>query len=267
MRKSALLIIVLLAGRVSIAAAQQTLQDLTFVATSDGTVQNYVLLLPAKFDSSAQHDVLIALHGHGSDRWQYIKAARDETRAASDSAAKYQMIYVSPEYRGTMSWMGPKAEGDLTQIITILKKEYRIGRIILTGGSMGGTSALTYAALHPDLIDGVASMNGTANQLEYTGFQEAISASFGGTKDQIPEEYKLRSAEYWPERLTMPIAITASGQDATIPPASVLRLANILQNLHRKVLLIYEKSEGHKTSYADAITALDFAIEGASYAR
>jgi pimeloyl-ACP methyl ester carboxylesterase len=177
------------------------------------------------------------------------------------------MIYVSPEYRGTMSWMGPKAEGDLTQIITILKKEYRIGRIILTGGSMGGTSALTYAALHPDLIDGVASMNGTANQLEYTGFQEAISASFGGTKDQIPEEYKLRSAEYWPERLTMPIAITASGQDATIPPASVLRLANILQNLHRKVLLIYEKSEGHKTSYADAITALDFAIEGASYAR
>ncbi len=107
-------------------------------------------------------------------------------------------------------------------------------------------------------------MNGTAKHLEYTGFQDAISASFGGTKEQIPEEYKLRSAEYWPERLTMPIAITASGQDKTVPPASVVRLATVLKNLHRQVLLVYAESEGHRTSYANAIAALEFAIEGAT---
>ena len=37
-------------------------------------------------------------------------------------------------------------------------------------------SSLTFAALHPDLIDGVASLNGTANHLEYEQFQDAIAA-------------------------------------------------------------------------------------------
>jgi dipeptidyl aminopeptidase/acylaminoacyl peptidase len=236
-------------------------QEITFVAASDKSIQKYVLLLPKAFDASQAHDLLIALHGHGSDRWQFMKPTRDETRAALDTAAKDNMIYVSPDYRGTMSWMGPSAEADLTQIIQTLKEQYRVAKVILCGASMGGASSLTYAALHPDLIDGLASMNGTANHLEYEGFGDAISASFGGTKEQVPGEYKLRSAEYWPERLTMPIALTVSGKDDKVPPDSVLRLAHILRNLHRRVLLIYRENEGHQTSYADAVTALEFAVE------
>jgi dipeptidyl aminopeptidase/acylaminoacyl peptidase len=257
------LLFVLISGPLSMAVEAPAPQEITFVAASDSTVQKYLLLLPEGFDASEQHDLLIALHGHGSDRWQFMKPTRDETRAAIDTAAKHKMIYVSPDYRATMSWMGPKAEADLTQIIETLRKQYRVGKVILCGASMGGASSLTYAALHPDLLDGVASMNGTANHLEYEGFQDAISASFGGTKEQIPDEYKLRSAEYWPERLTMPIAFTASGKDDKVPPASVLRLAHILQKLHRHVLLIYRENEGHQTSYADAVTVLEFAIDSA----
>lgn len=243
------------------AAAVESPQEISFVANSDNTVQKYVLLLPDGFQSSKEHDLLIALHGHGFDRWQFMRPTRDETRAAADTAAKFKMIYVSPDYRAPTSWMGPKAEADVTQIIEDLRKHYRIGKIILCGGSMGGSSALTYAALHPDLIDAVAAMNGTANHLEYENFQDAIRSSFGGSKQEIPAEYKLRSAEYWPERLTMPIAITASGQDKTVPPDSVLRLTHVLQNLHRPVLLIFRENEGHQTSYADAISALEFAIQ------
>jgi pimeloyl-ACP methyl ester carboxylesterase len=61
--------------------------------------------------------------------------------------------------------------------------------------------------------------------------QDAIAASFGGTQRELPLEYKKRSAEYWPEVLTMPIAITAGGQDTLVPPQSVLRLANVLHSL------------------------------------
>ncbi len=242
-------------------AGGPTPQEVTFVADSDNTVQKYLVLLPHDFDASGQHDLLIVLHGYGSDRWQFMKPTRDELRAAIDIAAKYKMIYVSPDYRGTNSWMGPRAEGDLTQIIEALKKQYRVGKVILSGGSMGGASSLTYAALHPEIIDGLASMNGTANYLEYEGFQDSIRASFGGSKEEIPSEYKLRSAEYWPERLTMPIALTLSGKDVTVPPNSVSRLAHILQTLHRRVLLIYRENEGHKTSYADAVAILEFAVE------
>ncbi len=128
---------------------------------------------------------------------------------------------------------------------------------------MGGSSCLTFTALHPDLIDGVASMNGTANHLEYANFQDAISASFGGTKEQIPEQYKQRSAEYWPERFTMPVGITASGQDKSVPPASVLRLANVLSKMGRKVLLIYREDVGHTTRYDDGKAILEYVIREA----
>lgn len=233
-------------------------QDIAFTAKTDGTEQRYVVLLPNGFDTGRQHDLLIALHGHGSDRWQFMRPTRDETRAVLDVAGRHGLILVSPDYRAPTSWMGPKAEADLTQIIAELKARYRIGKVLLCGGSMGGASALTYAALHPDLIDGVTSMNGTANHLEYENFQDAIQASFGGTKQQVPLEYKLRSAEYWPERLTMPVSITASGQDTSVPPQSVLRLAGVLRKLGRKVLLIYRENERHQTAYADAVAALEF---------
>jgi len=125
---------------------------------------------------------------------------------------------------------------------------------------MGAASALTFTALHPDLVDGVVAMNGTANHLEYEKFQDAIQRSFGGTKAEIPLEYKRRSAEYWPERFTMPVGITAGGKDSSIPAASVLRLARILEKLNRKVLVVYRENGGHRTNYADGKEVLDFVI-------
>ncbi|MCA9018765.1 MAG: alpha/beta fold hydrolase, partial [Planctomycetaceae bacterium] len=177
-------------------------EDITFTARCDQSQQRYVLMLPEMFNAQKSHTLLIALHGHGSDRWQFVKETRGECKAARDFAAKHQMLYVSPDYRARTSWMGPKAEADLVQIIADLKKQYQIDQVYLCGGSMGGSSSLTFAALHPDLIDGVAAMNPTANHLEYDKFQPAIQASFGGTKQDIPAEYKKRSAEYWPEKFT-----------------------------------------------------------------
>ena len=73
------------------------------------------------------------------------------------------MIMVCPDYRAKTSWMGPKAEADVLQIIAELKKQYKIDKVFVCGGSMGGSSALTFTAMHPDLVDGVVSVNGTAN--------------------------------------------------------------------------------------------------------
>ncbi|MDP6117579.1 MAG: alpha/beta fold hydrolase [Planctomycetota bacterium] len=238
--------------------------DVSFVAKCDRTEQKYVLVLPASFKPEEAHDVLIALHGHGSDRWQFVKQDRDECRAARDVAARHRMIFVSPDYRAKTSWMGPKAEADVVQIIEDLKKKYRISRVILCGASMGGASSLAFAVLHPKLIDGVASMNGTANFLEYENFQAAISESFGGTKEQLPLEYKKRSAEYWPEKLTMPVGLAVSGKDKSVPPQSVLRLAKVLASIsHPRVKLIYRPEMGHSTSYEDAVAVLEFIVRSA----
>jgi dipeptidyl aminopeptidase/acylaminoacyl peptidase len=234
--------------------------DAVFKSTLDGTDQRYVVILPDDFDAEKPHSFLIALHGHGSDRWQFVKDGRGECKAARDTAAKRRLIYVSPDYRAKTSWMGPAAEADVVQIIEELKAKYRVHRVIISGGSMGGTAALTFAALHPELVHGVVSMNGTANLVEYDQFQEAIAASFGGTRAEKPDEYKKRSAELHLDRLTMPIACTTGGKDRTVPPDSVLRLVEGLKSKKRPVKLIHRPEGGHSTNYADASEAFEFVM-------
>jgi dipeptidyl aminopeptidase/acylaminoacyl peptidase len=238
-------------------------KDVAFNAKCDGTEQRYVLMLPTGFQPAERHDVLIALHGHGSDRWQFARDPRSECRAARDVAAEHQMIYVSPDYRAKTSWMGPKAEADVVQIIGNLKQQFQVSRVFLCGASMGGMSCLTFTALHPKLVDGVASMNGLAELTNFTNFSDAIAASYGGSTTAIPEEYKKRSAGFWPERFTMPVGITASGKDSTVPPQSVLRLADTLKAQGRDVMLLYRPQLDHSTTYDDAKAIIEFVIQKA----
>lgn len=243
----------------AVAESSET-HDVVFLSKLDGTEQRYVLVLPDGFDSQATFSLLIALHGHGSDRWQFVKDGRDECRAARDVAAKHRMIYVSPDYRAKTSWMGPAAEADVLQILEELRSKYRIDKVVISGGSMGGTAALTFAALHPDKVDGVVSMNGTANLVEYAFFQDAIAASFGGSKQDKPDEYRKRSAELNADKLTMPIAITTGGKDKLVPPDSVLRLAEALKKQNRPVKSIHKPDGGHDTKYAEATEAFEFVL-------
>jgi len=235
--------------------------DVEFKADVDGSLQHYVEMLPKDFQPTQPHDLLIALHGHGSDRWQYVKEERDECKAARDFAAAHGMIFISPDYRAPTSWMGPQAEADLVQIIALLRNKHRVRKIFLTGGSMGGTSVLIFSALHPSLVDGISSQNGTANMLDYQNFQDAIAASYGGNKQQQPEEYRKRSPELAPEKFTMPVAFTVGGKDTSVPPDSVRRLAERLQAMQREVLLIDRKDTGHATNYEDTTQALEFILK------
>ena len=238
-------------------------KDIVFTATCDGSEQRYARILPVDFEPGKPVDVLIALHGHGSDRWQFVRNERPECRAVRDVARSRRMILISPDYRAKTSWMGPNAEADLAQIIGDLKQQFMVRRVFLSGASMGGASSLTFAALHPDLIAGVAAMNGTANHVEYDRFQDAISESFGGSKSEIPEEYQKRSAELWPDRFTMPVAVTTGGKDKSVTPHSVLRLAEKLKKSGQKVLSIHRQAGGHSTTYEDAFAAVEFMLRDA----
>ncbi len=235
--------------------------DVPFKANFDRSEQRYVLLLPADYQEGQPRDLVIALHGHGSDRWQFATNERGECKGARDAAAAHGLIFVSPDYRAKTSWMGPAAEADLVQLIKKLKSKYKSNRVVLCGGSMGATAALTFTALHPDLVEGVVALNGTANHLEYENFQDAIGESFGGTKQEVPEQYYRRSAEYWPLQFTMPVALTTSGQDTAVPPGSVMRLADILKKLNPQVLHLHRPEAGHETSYDDTVEAMNFVLD------
>ncbi len=241
--------------------------EIVFTAKYDGTEQRYVLLKPKDFDASQRHHVLIALHGHGSDRWQFVRDGRGECRAARDAAAEHGFLFVSPDYRASTSWMGPAATADLQQILHELRRKHRIDQVVISGGSMGGTSAIAFAAMHPQLVDGVVSLNGTANLLEYDQFQPAIAASYGGTKAEKPDVYRERSAELFPDRLSMPTAFTTGGKDTLVPPGSTLRLVKALEERQSPVKSINRPDGGHDTNYDDSRAAFEFVIERVLHGR
>lgn len=226
-------------------------QDIVFRAEIDETEQRYVEHLPPAFVPEETHDVLIALHGHGSDRWQFIHDMRGECRGLRDVAAKHHLIFVSPDYRAKTSWMGPKAEADVVQIIAELKQRHQVGRVFIAGGSMGGTSALIFATLHPELIAGVCALNPTANLVEYGGFKDAIDTSYDSAAER-PQ----RSPELHAEHLTMPVSLTTGGKDTVVPPDSTLRLAKKIQ----RVLSIHRETGGHSTTYDDTVRAMEFVL-------
>jgi len=239
--------------------------DVEFKAAVDGSTQKYVEMLPAGFDTSKPHDILIGLHGHGSDRWQYVKQNRGECKGVRDVAAKYNMIFICPDYRASTSWMGPLAEADLVQLISLLRAKHKVGKVFIAGGSMGGTAVLIFAALRPDLVHGVLSENGTANMVEYSNFQDAIAASYGGSKKEKPDEYRNRSPELTPEKFTMPVALTVGGKDTSVPPDSVRRLATRLQQMGKKDLLMLDRKDGgHSTNYEDTVAGMEFIIKAAA---
>ena len=235
--------------------------DVAFTSKLDGTEQRYMVILPPGFRDDTPHDLVIALHGHGSDRWQFVHDNRGECKGSRDAAAKQKMIFVSPDYRAKTSWMGPAAEADMLQMLDDLHGRYRIRDVIVSGGSMGGTSALAFAALHPECVDGVVSLNGTANLVEYPNFLEAIAESYGGSKVDKSEVYRQRSAEFFPDRLTMPVATTTGGRDTLVPPDSVLRLMEALKKQGSPAMSLHRPEGGHDTNYEDTRSAFRFVME------
>ena len=242
----------------------ESTMEMTFKAKLDGSTQKYIMRLPAQCDASKPHDLVLAFHGHSSDRQQYIKDGRGECKGARDVAAKHSMIYVSPDYRGN-SWMGPVAEADMVQLIDELKQQYKIGRVFLVGGSMGGTSVLIFTALHPNLVDGVSSQNGIADLTNYRQSFASIDAAIQASYGPEPAERRKRSPLFVPEKFTMPVAITVGEKDNIVPPQSTLQLAEAIQKKGNKnVLVIARKDGGHVTNYEDTIKALEFVIERAA---
>ncbi|MBN1394341.1 MAG: alpha/beta fold hydrolase [Pirellulales bacterium] len=252
------------------AATLGTPTDEAFTATYDGSTQYYMQLLPTDFNPANQYDVIIALHGSGSTRTQYAYDSRDECRATRDVAANHDMIMICPDYRAATSWMNAPAESDVLQIINDLKSQYNVGKVIVTGASMGGAGCLTFTALHPDVVDGVCSVNGLANFVGYTTSMPAlidqIAVAFGGYYTQNPSEYVYRSAINYPQSFTMPMSITAGMLDTVVPPQSVIQLFNTVKNtnpVNPNVVSFIRTAGGHSTNYVDTAVALEYVVQNA----
>ena len=210
------------------ASAAVNAERVEFISDFDGR-RDWYLVVPGKPDQPC----CLNLHGHGSAGDQLW--VRPDIRPNLDAAVRKGMTILSPNLRGN-AWMSPAAAADLAQIIASERQRRVWTKTLFVAGSMGGTSALAFAALRPDLVDGVVALGAATDVARYQAWclapdspprtaairkaiAEAIEAAYGSA-DKTPHSASANAV-----RLAMPIVLVHGELDETIPVEEARDLA------------------------------------------
>jgi len=142
---------------------------------------------------------------------------------------------LSINMRGT-SYMSPAATQDFTDLLDDCRRTLRFGKVVLLGGSGGASSAMAYACVHPERVNGVIALGmcDIFARLDYARksslpvlqkLAATAFAAYGGTPEALPEVYRQRSVLANADKLVMPIVLTIGANDALIPVAETRKIA------------------------------------------
>jgi len=255
--------------------AETILKEEIYTSRIDGVEDKYLIEYPK---DGATGPLVIYLHA-GLSR---AKQAFCENKGWCFSDLRDEVIirngiYVSPEYRGD-SWMKASVEADLEGLLTDLRSRFNPPQIILTGASMGGTSALIFASHHSDIIDGVAALCPATDMRElyrdmksrkeliYKHLLKSIIRSYGGKPEDVPDEYDYRSSIMHASSLTMPIVIRHGKLDQTLPISHSFNMVNALRDQGTPVMYDEVADGDHNSITVDVPWPeyLDFILDHAN---
>jgi len=196
-----------------------------FSSSFDESPQTFLEKDFCQTEPNGERLVFIYLHGAQSHQEQGMTAGiySGAFERWGEELARRSAVYICPDYRGN-SWMGPAAEADLQDIIRIVNQRYPGRRLILAGGSMGGTSALIFASRFPKAVDGVIALCPATDPVEFFNslpnrFLESygLIESYGGSPEEFPGVYSDRTSRDRADALAaLPVAIVHGSSDAII---------------------------------------------------
>lgn len=182
---------------------------------------------------------VVMIHGHGSHGDQLFTRA-DIRDAWLPTLLAGGAGIVTPNLRDN-AWMSPAAATDLHALLAWLRSAHRAQNFILFSGSMGGTSNLLYAALHPEDVAACVALGAATDLASYQAWCQpypagsiqreignAIVTAYGTTPAAAPELFQRHSAVRQGGRLTMPVFFAHGGADALIPVEQARQLADAL---------------------------------------
>lgn len=207
---------------------------LDFTSGVDGA-RDWALVLPP---AAGVDKWIVVIHGHGSLGDQLF--TRPDIRELwLPQYLKRGYGIITPNTRGN-GWMAPVVAEDFDGILDLIGEKYGPCKFRFESGSMGGTSILIYAVLHPEKINGMIIRGGAPDLPAYLEFcrkhesevpvlteiAEAIMANYGGTPEEKPEVYFAHSAINHPERLRgIPLYYAHGSNDEIMPVSCSRRLA------------------------------------------
>jgi pimeloyl-ACP methyl ester carboxylesterase len=214
---------------------------------------------------------IVKLHGHGShgDQLWTRPDLRDQWLPAFRATGA---SILSPNLRDN-AWMGPSAAADLHDLLTFVRSRYSVKEFIFASGSMGGTSNLVYAVLHPEDVAAVVALCAVTDMGPYydwcrrttggpgslAGIADAIQNGYDSTPAERPDVYQAHSALAHADRLTMPVMLVHGSADEIIPVDESRRLAQRLDGVG--TFRYVEMPDGHHDSpLAKCVEALHWVL-------
>ena len=180
-------------------------------------------------------------------------------------------IVLASQYRGVAGGTGMEQFGgdDINDVLKLIDISESFGfaqqgGVYMFGGSRGGM--MTYIASRMDeRIRAAAVWAGISNSFE--GFHErefAMRRVFielvGGTPDELPEEFKRRSAVMWADEIMVPLLIGHGGDaDWRVPPHHAVNMADALERYGRphRLVIYPDADHGGGAYFMDFLNEMD----------
>ena len=179
---------------------------------------------------------IVCIHGHGSGGDQLWITSNPRMTTWRPIFEKLGCGILSPHLRGN-SWMGPAVAEDLRGLLAVVRGKYGATHFDFVSGSMGGTSNLIYAGLHPADVASIVALCAATDLATYydwcrnqnkpilTEIADAIEKSYGGTPLTKPDLFTAHSTLANVHKLTMPVFIAHGTADEIIPISQLQPLA------------------------------------------
>ena len=153
------------AGRDPLAARRGDFKK-AYRSKVDNTLQPYRIFVPAGYDRTKSHPLVIALHGMGGDENSYFDGYANG--AFKVEADKRGYLVACPKGRQPASMYRGPAEQDVMDVLAEVRRVYNVDsdRVYLTGHSMGGFGTWAIATHHPEVFAALAPVAGGGNPLD-----------------------------------------------------------------------------------------------------
>ncbi len=151
--------------------------------------------------------------------------------------------------------MGGGDVRDVTALIDLAEKfTFTNKKIYMFGGSRGATEA--YIVLSRDnRINAAVAIAGPTDLIKAYNEREdmmpVLTKMIGGTPEEVPEEYKKRSAIYWADKINTPLLIAHGTEDKNVLVHHSVDLYDKMKALGKDVELRIHEGEDHYMPHAN----------------
>jgi predicted esterase len=137
---------------------------------------------------------VLNLHGASGDAWTVIGWLNDSKPGTPNYVARNGQTGISADAGGPQTWGNQAAIDGAQRSYTRLQimRGVKPGKVFLIGASMGGLTALNWAAANPDKIAGIVLIIPVINLNDIKvnnrgGYASLVNAAYGGNYDQATQ--------------------------------------------------------------------------------